>query len=121
LGRRTDVDEKRERALALQLGHAIAKERALAGLTQEQVAEALTIGKEAVSRIERGVTMPTVSRLVEFSELFGCPFGRFLQRVSESTSDYTKLIESVTSGLSKKDKKFVLELVELACNHLHKR
>jgi transcriptional regulator with XRE-family HTH domain len=54
-------------ALALSVGKAIAARRQEAGLTQEQVAEQLKIGNEAVSRMERGLVMPTVARLLELA------------------------------------------------------
>ena len=40
--------------LAKRVGKAIARQRQLAGLTQEQVAEHLAIGMAAISRMERG-------------------------------------------------------------------
>lgn len=49
--------------LAKSVGKAIGRQRQQAGLTQEQVAEHLDIGMEAVSRMERGLVVPTVVRL----------------------------------------------------------
>ena len=59
-------------ALAKSVGKAIGRQRQQAGLTQEQVAEHLKIGMEAVSRMERGLVVPTVVRLAELAQLFGC-------------------------------------------------
>lgn len=115
------MDAKRERDIARALGLAIAQERARAGYTQDQVAEALGLGSEAVSRIERGVVMPTVPRLVEFAELFQCPAGRLIQKGSDLPSDSTRLIEALASSLNRKDRKFLLELVELTSDHLAKK
>jgi transcriptional regulator with XRE-family HTH domain len=42
------------------VGKALTKKRESCNLTQSQVAEALQIGVEAVSRMERSITMPTV-------------------------------------------------------------
>ncbi|ACX83333.2 helix-turn-helix domain-containing protein [Aggregatibacter actinomycetemcomitans] len=50
------------------IGKAIAKQRQQSGYTQEQVAEMLEIGNEAVSRMERGLIMPNVVRLIELAE-----------------------------------------------------
>jgi transcriptional regulator with XRE-family HTH domain len=44
------------------IGRAIAKHRLESGLRQEQVVELIEIGNEAVSRMERGLVMPTVAR-----------------------------------------------------------
>ncbi|WP_163571098.1 helix-turn-helix domain-containing protein, partial [Klebsiella pneumoniae] len=56
--------------LADMVGRAIARNRIASNLTQEQVAERLGIGNEAVSRMERGVVMPTVARLAELADIF---------------------------------------------------
>jgi DNA-binding XRE family transcriptional regulator len=64
--------KKKVDALAVSVGKAIAARRQDAGLTQEQVAEQLKIGNEAVSRMERGLVMPTVARLLELADLFNC-------------------------------------------------
>ena len=58
--------------LAKSVGKAIGRQRHQAGLTQDQVAEHLKIGMEAVSRMERGLVVPTVVRLAELAQLFGC-------------------------------------------------
>lgn len=67
-----NVDDKE---LVRFVGKAIASRRVQAGLTQEEVAEVLGIGNEAVSRMERGTVMPTVGRLVALAEIFGCGVG----------------------------------------------
>ncbi|MBV7515889.1 helix-turn-helix domain-containing protein, partial [Pseudomonas sp. PDM25] len=52
------------------VGRAIAKQRSRRGLTQEEVAERLGVGNEAVSRIERGIVMPNIERLLELAGIF---------------------------------------------------
>jgi transcriptional regulator with XRE-family HTH domain len=54
------MSKPEETNLAKIVGLAIARQRMLRGLTQEQVAEQLGIGGEAVSRIERGIVMPNI-------------------------------------------------------------
>lgn len=46
--------------------------RKRAGLTQEQVAEALGITDSAVCQWEAGATAPRASRLMELAKLFHC-------------------------------------------------
>ena len=60
------------------IGRAIAQYRQQSGLTQEQVAEKLQIGNEAVSRMERGLIMPNVVRLLELAEIFDCTAAELL-------------------------------------------
>lgn len=47
--------DEQDKALAKRIGRAIAQQRVLRGLRQEEVAERLEIGIEAVSRIECGI------------------------------------------------------------------
>lgn len=68
--------------LAKSVGKAISHKRIQAGFTQEQVAEHLEIGMEAVSRMERGIVVPTVVRLAELAQLFGCELADFLRETS---------------------------------------
>lgn len=60
------------------IGRTLAQRREARELTQDQVAEALEIGTEAVSRIERGITMPTVQRLAELTEVYDCGIDELL-------------------------------------------
>ena len=48
--------------LNVSIGRAVAKHRAKSGLTQEQLGQELGLHDEAISRLKRGVVMPTVPR-----------------------------------------------------------
>lgn len=115
------LDSKRHNALAASVGARIAQQRAAVGLTQEQVAEALRIGPEAISRIERGVVMPSVARLVELAEVLDCPAEQFMRHASDLNSDLALRVRGYLESLKKSDRQFVLSLVETACNHLSGR
>ena len=65
------MSKTESKQLAELVGQAIARQRLRCQLSQEQIAERLGIGSEAVSRIERGVVMPNVERLVELATIFG--------------------------------------------------
>jgi transcriptional regulator with XRE-family HTH domain len=43
-----------------------------------KVAEHLSIGLEAVSRMERGLVVPTIVRLAELAQLFDCDIAELL-------------------------------------------
>lgn len=103
------------------MGSRIARQRGSVGLTQEQVAEALKIGPEAVSRIERGIVMPSMARLIELAEVLDCPVEHFVRHVSDLNADLTLLLSEYIRSLKKSDRQFVLTLVESACNHLNRR
>lgn len=107
--------------LAGVIGRAIAKHRAASGYTQEQVAEMLGIGNEAVSRMERGIVMPTVARLVELAEIFGCDAADLLTEASTRTSDQGKYVGQLLAKLSGNDRAMVVEIVERLTGRLAKR
>lgn len=107
--------------LTKMVGRAIAKRRVNCHLTQEQVAERLGIGNEAVSRIERGIVMPTVARLVELADIFQCDTGDLLTTASNRTSDQAKHLNRLLSKLNNADREMVVEVVERLVTRLAQR
>lgn len=114
--RKVDMDQ-----LAGVVGRAIARQRMAANLTQEQVAEHLGIGNEAVSRIERGVVMPTIGRLVELAEIFQCETSDLLTEASNRSSDQANYLMRLLSKLSHHDRTMVVEIVERLAARLARR
>ena len=113
-----DTDMER---LAEVVGRAIARHRMASGLTQEQVAEQLGIGNEAVSRIERGLVMPTVARLVELADIFECEAADLLTEASSRTSDQAKYMGQLLVKLNSHDRAMVIEIVERLTGRLARR
>jgi len=113
---RIELDE-----LAGLIGRAIAKHRLESGLTQEQVAEMLGIGNEAVSRMERGLVMPTVARLVELADIFGCDAADLLTGASTRSSDQGKYVGQLLAKLGGNDRALVIEIVERLAGRLTRR
>lgn len=98
--------------LAEQIGRAIARQRVSRDLSQENVAEKLNIGAEAVSRIERGLVMPNVERLVELAAIFECETADLLTEGSSLPADQARRLQSLLTSLSAEDRLLVLEIVE---------
>jgi len=98
--------------LAQTIGKAIARHREACNLKQDDVAEKLEIGNEAVSRMERGVVMPTVARLAQLAEIFGCPTADLLAEVSTTSRDRIGVLNEKLEGLSEADRLLVLDVVE---------
>jgi transcriptional regulator with XRE-family HTH domain len=103
---KADVDQ-----LARRVGRAIARRRNDRQLTQEEVAERLGIGYEAVSRIERGLVIPTVRRLAELANIFECDIAELLTESSNRSLDQAAQIASLLSTLSNDDRQMILEIV----------
>ncbi|MGU7776301.1 helix-turn-helix domain-containing protein [Burkholderia sp. MR1-5-21] len=107
--------------LAAAVGRTIAKQRIASGLTQEQVAEALGIGLEAVSRMERGVVIPTVVRLFELADIFQCDAADMLTEASSRSSDQANHLNRLLSRLSTADRAMMLEVFERLSARLTRR
>jgi transcriptional regulator with XRE-family HTH domain len=99
--------------LAAVVGQAIAKRRLVRGLTQEQLSERLGIGNEALSRIERGVVPPTVTRLEEIAGVLECGVLDLMYASNASTHEQAHhLLTHVLPQLSDHDQAMVLDMVE---------
>lgn len=61
-------------------GKILASERVKAGLTQTELAEKLGVSGQSVSLWEQGRAKPSIERLVQCSELFGCSTDYLLGR-----------------------------------------
>ncbi len=61
------------------LGEALKAWRTAAGLTQEYVAEALGVSRQAVSKWENGASEPSTANLMALSKLYGLPVDELLR------------------------------------------
>ncbi|MGY2211749.1 helix-turn-helix domain-containing protein [Pseudomonas pergaminensis] len=98
--------------LRVRVGQAIARQRTHCELKQEQVAEALGIGVEAVSRIERGVVMPNIERLVELSNVFGCEAADLLTEGSSRPEDRARRVYDLLARIGDQDRELVVGIIE---------
>lgn len=110
-----------ETELARSVGKAIAQYRQAAQLTQDEVAERLGIGNEAVSRMERGIVVPTIVRLVELAEIFQCAASDFLAKTSTLATDQTYEIQRLLAPLDPHDRTMLIEILERLVQRLHKK
>lgn len=67
------------------LGEKLARLRKARGMSQEQLAAALGVSRQAVSKWELGEAVPDVSRVVAMSELFGVTTDYLLKDVAKET------------------------------------
>lgn len=102
-----DVDQ-----LAKAVGKAIARQRQACELTQEEVAERLGIGNEAVSRIERGLVMPTIARLVELANVFQCAPAELLTEGTNRSVNQALYLDGLLTKLDSQDRELVVEVLE---------
>lgn len=112
------MNEPNLQDLNRQIGQSIARRRQQAGLTQEETAEKLGIGYEAVSRMERGLVMPTVVRLYQLAEIFGCTSADLLDESSPLAGDQARQFDKWLAPLSDADRKLVAQIVQSLCARL---
>lgn len=106
------MDKDRETALAIKVGKAIAYRRKAVPMTQEELGEALSVGIEAISRMERGSIMPSIPRLVEVAEALGCPIHDLLLISSDRSTEHAIQLAQKLSPLSVQDRDMILEIVD---------
>lgn len=103
------------------LGKDIAQRRVSLGYTQDFVAEYLGIGVEAVSRLERGVVLPSLVRLAGLAELFQCRMvdllGQSSTRPSDQVSHFNRMLESLCAD----DRMLIMKLMEQLVVHMRER
>lgn len=112
------MEQARHKKIARDVGALIAQRRMEAGLTQEEVAEALGIGNEAVSRLERGVASPSIPRLFEFADIFSCRVEDLLVPASDRSADQSADIAQHIQLLPDLDRRFVADMVRRMVEHL---
>jgi len=112
------VHQEEQTPLSKSVGKAIANRRVLANLTQEQVAEKLGIGQEAISRMERGVASPTVTRLAELADIYKCDLSQLLTEASDREDDQAKIISAIIGRLPSNDRLLLIEWLKAFADRL---
>ena len=96
----------------------IAKHRTERHLTQEEVAERMGIGSEAISRLERGLVELSVAKLMQLADIFDCRMDELLTESSNRPNDQGQMIAGLLSGLKESDRAYILATVEQLAAHL---
>jgi len=115
------VNKIEQKRLAGNIGRAIAKQRIRCQLTQEEVAERLGVGNEAVSRIERGRVIPNIVRLLELAEIFNCEAAELLGEASVHIDDQTQRIKLLLAPLKQQDRQLILDITESLAHRLQQQ
>lgn len=101
-----------ERQLAVVVGRAIAKQRKRCGLTQNEVAEKLGVSFDVVSRTERGIVMPGISRLMQLAAIFDCETAELLTETSTRSTDQASRMADLISDLNHAERLLIMSMVE---------
>lgn len=103
----------RKHAFGLRL-RAIRKAR---GLTQEQFAELLDRTTEAVSNMERGVSLPSVETLIRLSENLGIPLRELADALDPAVNANSKRV-ALESALSERARQLTTRDLEIALKQI---
>lgn len=90
------------------LGQQIAAHRRALNLTQLQLAERLGVEPETVSRFERGTSLPSLTRLVELSEVLEVGVGRLLTQASPLAYDQHEELQQIFARVSPADRALLM-------------
>ncbi|MCD4485344.1 helix-turn-helix domain-containing protein [Chromobacterium vaccinii] len=108
-----DVEQLNQR-----VGQAVARHRKALGMNQEDLAEKLGVGLEAISRLERGRIKPTLVRLLELAEVLGCSVNDLLSETSVNPGDQARYLEQLLARLKQADRQLVVDMVEQLSDRL---
>lgn len=110
----------KEKRLALKMGRAIAVRRQQRQLTQAELAEAIGVEQETISRFERGATLPPLGRLSDIADALSCPLDELLRNGSPRLEDRAQGIARILEKLTEPDRRLVGEIIEQLCARLLK-
>lgn len=100
------------------VGQALAAERKRLGWSQQIVAEKIGIEPESISRIENGAIAPTLARLRQFAQIYGCSMESLIGKASDQSPDIARRIASKLEELSEADRAFVAEQTMNLIGHI---
>ena len=110
-----------KRLTSSRIGERFAELRRDRGLTQDQLAERLQVERETVSRFERGVTDPSMTKVLEICEILEVPVASLVTRISANVSDYRVRIEAALQVCVPADRELLCETLERLADRLGKQ
>jgi transcriptional regulator with XRE-family HTH domain len=108
-------------ALAHRLGRNLAHYRKRAGLTQEQLAEAIRMEVTTVSRYETGATLPSLVTLASVAALLRVPVADLLTEEAPALSDDGQRFLAMLEPLSSDERQAVLDVLATLVGFLRKK
>ncbi len=96
----------------MDIGYKIKKARTDAGLTQEQVAEALGVSRQTLSNWENQKTYPDIVSVVKMSDLYHISLDHLLKE-EKDMSDYLDYLEESTNTVKSNDRKTKIVLISV--------
>ncbi len=112
---------KKKNAILFVFGKKVKEERQKLGYTQEEFSEKIDIGTEFMSRIERGIGVPSFETLIKLSKTLNISLDELINadfdEKSKSTNkkdDLANQIQHLISDLNDKQKKHIINIIKEA-------
>lgn len=112
---------KRKSSLPEALGRSIKARRAELGWTQAQLAEAVKVEVQTISRIERGSATPSLLKLEELAYAMGVPLSALLSASSSLPEDQMLELAARLRKLPEGDRFFIVGLIHQLCGFCEDR
>jgi transcriptional regulator with XRE-family HTH domain len=97
--------------MALVVGENIARRRRSLGLTQEQLAERLNIGQNALSRMEKGAISPKTARLRDFAAILQCSPADLFREAEPDAGELTAILAELIGPLPPHARQAIVRIV----------
>ena len=107
------MSKRKSAQLIARLGKNIANSRKNLGLTQDQLAESVGVDPETIGRIERGITASSLATLEKIALRLEVTISSLLDEKEKVPLNEALLISGLMSQMKIKDRKFILELIQL--------
>lgn len=103
--------EQSNHSFTVLLGKQIRNRRKKLGLSQEELAEKLGVGHQALSRIEQGKMAPKMERLPILAKSLHCTVSDLFRFDEGDSSDYATRIADLLATLPSKKREFIYDHV----------
>ncbi len=105
-------DPSRTRQICILLGQHIAERRRTRGMTQQELAERVGIESVTLSRMETGVSLPSIARLADIADALDTRLAELVSGISSYASDQAMEIVESLAPLSAEDRALVIGIVK---------
>ena len=112
--------DKEQVDLCYLVGTTIMSKRKRKGLSQAELAERLGIEQHSLSRIERGIFSPKLSRLQSIAHALDCSVAELFSNVESPTIVHAETIADLIEDIDPELQKLIVELVERTVGVLKK-
>lgn len=99
--------------LGKRLGKAIAERRKERKLTQDDLAGIVEVDAETISRFERGMTLPSLQRLLVIADALDAGVGELLSEASTLPCDRAQQLVAAMQTLNERDRELLIDFAAL--------